>query len=161
MKPLSGLTPAWLISLAMVLGTVIVVFIPISISGGEAIKASDWIGFSGNVLASVMTIIAAIIAWFAVQRQIEAQAQTIKRASEEAKAAQQKHDADAKFAASVVLMQTVYATAAVAHHTTRAVVAYNTNPLAAGTRRNWCWWRADDEVGELEDKLTDIDGGDS
>jgi hypothetical protein len=36
----------WLISLALVLGTAIVVMIPASISNGDAIKPSDWIGFA-------------------------------------------------------------------------------------------------------------------
>ena len=67
---LSGLSPIWLISLAMVLGTSVVVLLPASIAGGEAIKASDWIGFAGSIASGVMTLIAATIAWFAVQRQI-------------------------------------------------------------------------------------------
>ncbi|MBR1204516.1 MULTISPECIES: hypothetical protein [unclassified Bradyrhizobium] len=80
---LPGLTPAWLISLAMALGCVIVVMIPASIATGDAIKSSDWIGFSGNVVAGAVTVVAAIIAWFAVQRQIEAQEQAQGRAREQ------------------------------------------------------------------------------
>jgi uncharacterized membrane protein len=72
---LPGLSPLWLISLGLVLGSVIVVMIPVSISTGKTIKSSDWIGFAGNVVAGAMTLIAAIIAWFAVQRQIKAQEQ--------------------------------------------------------------------------------------
>jgi hypothetical protein len=71
-KNLPGLSPLWLISLALVLGTAIVVMIPVSISGGDAIKASDWIGFAGSVVSGAMTLIAATIAWFAVKRQIDA-----------------------------------------------------------------------------------------
>jgi hypothetical protein len=66
----SGLAPIWLISVAMVLGTSIVVLLPASIAGGDVIKASDWIGFSGSIASGVMTLIAAAIAWFAVQSQI-------------------------------------------------------------------------------------------
>jgi hypothetical protein len=69
----SGLSPVWLISLAMVLGTAIVVLLPASIAGGDAIKTSDWIGFAGNVVAGAMTIVAALVAWVAVQKQIGAQ----------------------------------------------------------------------------------------
>jgi hypothetical protein len=69
---LPGLSALWLISLALVLGTAIVVLIPASISGGDAIKTSDWIGFAGSVVSGAMTLIAATIAWFAVKRQIEA-----------------------------------------------------------------------------------------
>lgn len=55
------------------LGTAITVMLPASISGGETIKTSDWIGFAGSVVASAITLIAATLAWFAVQRQIDAQ----------------------------------------------------------------------------------------
>lgn len=79
---LSGLSPLWLISLGLALGCVIVVMIPASIATGEAIKSSDWIGFSGSVVAGAMTLVAAVIAWFAVQRQIDAQEQTQTRARE-------------------------------------------------------------------------------
>lgn len=54
--------------------------IPVSIATGETIKSSDWIGFAGNVVAGAMTLIAAIIAWFAVKRQIDAQEQAEIRA---------------------------------------------------------------------------------
>ena len=69
---LPGLSPLWLMSLALVLGTMIVVLIPVSISGGDVIKANDWIGFAGSVVSGVMTLLAATIAWFAVKRQIDA-----------------------------------------------------------------------------------------
>jgi hypothetical protein len=70
---LPGLSPLWLISLGLVLGCMIVVMIPASIATGEAIKSSDWIGFAGNVVAGAMTLIAAAVAWFAVQKQITIQ----------------------------------------------------------------------------------------
>jgi hypothetical protein len=110
---LPGLSALWLISLAMVLGAAIIVMIPISISGGDAIKVSDWIGFAGNVVAGVMTIIAAFIAWLAVQQQIGAQQRTsdqilIREAQE-----RERQCAEAKHAAVIVLAQTVHAAAAV------------------------------------------------
>jgi small-conductance mechanosensitive channel len=110
---LPGLSPLWLISLAMVLGTAILVALPVSIANGEAIKSSDWIGFSGNVVAGVMTLVAAIIAWFAVQRQIQAQEESAGRASERLQQERDKEQAEAKFAAVIVLTQTVHAAAAV------------------------------------------------
>jgi hypothetical protein len=70
---LLGLSPLWLISLALVLGTSIVVLLPFAISGGDAIKASDWIGFAGSVVAGSMALVAALVAWFSVQGQIKAQ----------------------------------------------------------------------------------------
>lgn len=80
---LPGLTPAWLISLGLALGCTIVVMIPASIATGDQIKSSDWIGFSGNVVAGAMTLIAAILAWFAVKRQIDAQDQAQRAARQQ------------------------------------------------------------------------------
>jgi hypothetical protein len=70
---LPGLSPLWIISLAMILGVVILTFIPISIATGENIKSSDWIGFAGSIAAGFMTLVAAVVAWFAVQKQISIQ----------------------------------------------------------------------------------------
>lgn len=72
-KNLPGLSPLWLISLSLVLGTVIVVLLPVAIATGDPIKASDWVGFAGSVVGGAMTVIAALVAWFAVQKQISAQ----------------------------------------------------------------------------------------
>jgi hypothetical protein len=73
MKQLPGLSPLWQILLALGLGTSIIAMIPFGIVGGDAIKASDWIGFAGSVVSGAMTLAAAAAAWFAVQRQINAQ----------------------------------------------------------------------------------------
>jgi hypothetical protein len=92
-----------------VLGTFIVVILPISIATGDNIKSSDWIGFSGSVLAGAITLLAAVIAWFAVQRQINAQEDAESRAT--ARLAEQR-DADmsnAKEAAKIVLTHPVHA----------------------------------------------------
>jgi hypothetical protein len=51
---LPGLSALWIISLGMVLGAAIVVMIPVSKSGGGAIKMSDWTGFGGSVVAGTM-----------------------------------------------------------------------------------------------------------
>jgi hypothetical protein len=111
---LSGLSPLWLISLAMVLGTVIVVMIPAAISGGDKIKASDWIGFAGNVLAGVVTIVAAIIAWVAVQQQIREQRKIIIDQIERESEARRAREVEAKEVAIIVLRNPVFALAAVA-----------------------------------------------
>jgi hypothetical protein len=68
---LPGLGPLWLMSLTLALGCFVVVVIPVSIA--TVIKPSDWIGFAGNVVAGAITLFAAILAWFAVQRQIAIQ----------------------------------------------------------------------------------------
>lgn len=79
-------------------------------SGGNP---ADWIGFAGNFGAGIMTIVAAFAAWFAVQRQIAAQdrldQKEIERSAEQLLANQ----SEAKFAAVLVITQTVHAAAAV------------------------------------------------
>jgi hypothetical protein len=42
------------------------------IARGSA-KASDWFGFAGNVVAGLMTLVAALIAWLGLQKQIAGQ----------------------------------------------------------------------------------------
>jgi heme A synthase len=56
--------------------------LPVSITTGDDIKSSDWIGFSGRVLSGVITLLAAILAWFAVQRQIKSRLNAQERAAE-------------------------------------------------------------------------------
>jgi hypothetical protein len=46
---------------------------------------SDWIGLFGSVLGAIMTLIAAAVAWFAVQEQIQAQESDKQLEKEEAK----------------------------------------------------------------------------
>lgn len=118
---LSGLSPLWLMSLAMILGTTIVVLIPFGITGGEGIKSSDWISFAGNVLAGVMTLVAAALAWFAVQHQVRAQETSAERARDEVKRQQEVQQAEAKFAAAIVLTQPVHAAAAVFNVTSQVL----------------------------------------
>jgi hypothetical protein len=110
---LPGLSPLWLISLAMVLGTLIVVMLPVSIATGDNIKSSDWIGFSGSVLSGAITLLAAMIAWFAVQRQISAQEDTEKRAAQRLAEQRAIEMSNAKEAAKIVLTHTIHAAAAV------------------------------------------------
>jgi hypothetical protein len=114
---LPGLSPLWLISLAMVLGTLIVVMLPISIATGDNIKSSDWIGFSGSVLAGAITLLAAVLAWFAVQRQISAQEDAEARATQRLADQRDADMANAKEAAKIVLTHPVHAAAAVTNVT--------------------------------------------
>jgi hypothetical protein len=69
---LPGLSPLWLISLAMVLGVLILMAVPLILSR-EAIHSSDWIGFAGSIFVGGIALLAAIIAWRAVQSQISVQ----------------------------------------------------------------------------------------
>lgn len=48
-------------------------WIPPFLAATKTNNPSDWIGFAGNFAAGIMTIVAAVIAWFAVQGQISAQ----------------------------------------------------------------------------------------
>jgi hypothetical protein len=69
-RNLSGLSPVWLISLAMALGTGIIVLIPAAIAEGEAIKPSSWIGFAGSVLGACLTILGFFLAANNIRRQL-------------------------------------------------------------------------------------------
>jgi hypothetical protein len=121
---LPGLSPLWLIVLAMVLGTFIVVMVPVSIATGDNIKSSDWIGFSGSVIAGAIALLAAVLAWFAVQRQIIAQEDAEKRAA--ARLAEQRDTdmANAKEAAKIVLTHPIHAAAAVMNVTEQYLEAH-------------------------------------
>lgn len=66
---LPGLTPAWLITLATVLGVFITIAVP-AILGSEGIKASDWLGFAGNVLTAGVAAIAVYFGWRGITRQV-------------------------------------------------------------------------------------------
>jgi len=128
---LPGLSPLWLISLALVLGTIIVTAIPGSIATGENIKSSDWIGFAGSVVAGGMTLFAATLAWFAVQRQIKAQDESEERSVKRSAEQRMTDFAEAKYAAKIVLTHTVHAAAAVLNVTSK-YVELSREPEAVG-----------------------------
>lgn len=67
-----GLGIVGLIVLASALALTLSIGVPI-ITASEAVKLSDWLGFAGNVLGSGSALLAATIAWRAVQRQIAVQ----------------------------------------------------------------------------------------
>jgi hypothetical protein len=67
-----GLGAAGLILLAVVLSVLLTVGIPIVVSR-DAVELKDWLGFAGNVLGAGVALLAAAIAWRAVQSQIAAQ----------------------------------------------------------------------------------------
>jgi len=67
-----GLGAMGLIALAAVLACFLAITLPVIRSSPPA-HTSDWLGFAGGVVGGVMTLVAAGIAWFAVQRQISAQ----------------------------------------------------------------------------------------
>jgi hypothetical protein len=131
---LPGLSPLWLLALAIILGVFIVVAIPISITTGDSIKSSDWIGFSGSVAAGAMTLIAAALAWFAVQRQIQAQLEADARAVQRLQQEQINEFENAKYAARIVLAHTVHAAAAVMNITEQYLEASKEPPPRPGDR---------------------------
>ena len=133
---LPGLTPLWLISLALVLGVVIVTFVPMSISGGDTIKGSDWIGFAGSVIAGAMTLMAGIIAWFSVQRQIKAQEQSESRAVQRQNDQRQIELESAKYAAVIVLTQPIHAAAAAMSLTKKYIKAKAEQPDRVGLQEH-------------------------
>jgi hypothetical protein len=66
---LRGLTPIWLLALALVLGAFITVFAPI-VASPDHVRLSDWFGFAGSFAGAMVTLAAAAWAWRAVQGQI-------------------------------------------------------------------------------------------
>ena len=83
---LPGLTPIAILVLFTALAFLLTGGIPILLAP-DPVKVSDWLGFSGAVVGALVALGAAIIAWRAVQRQIEAQ-----RAIAERQAAIQSYD---------------------------------------------------------------------
>lgn len=72
MKLDQGLGTIGLLALATVLATLLSIGIPV-IAASEPIKIADWLGFAGGFAGAMVTLIAAGIAWNAVQKQIEVQ----------------------------------------------------------------------------------------
>jgi hypothetical protein len=118
---LPGLSPLWLIGLALALGITVDVLIPVSVA--QTIRFSDWIGFAGNLAAGAVALFAAILAWFSVQRQIKANEAATERAFARQEEQQTLKMAGAKFAATVVLTHPIHAAAAAANVTKRYLEA--------------------------------------
>jgi hypothetical protein len=66
---LPGLSPLWLISLAMTLGVFLSVAVPLIVSV-NTINATAWIGFSGSLIGGVVAILALLVATRNVRRQM-------------------------------------------------------------------------------------------
>jgi hypothetical protein len=67
-----GLGAIGLIALAVVLAVLVTVFAPMA-AAKTTLDLKDWLGFAGNMLAAIVTVIAAYVAWRAVQTQIGAE----------------------------------------------------------------------------------------
>ena len=65
-----GLSPIWLIGLALVLGTTITVLVPVTFSGGDRLTPASWMGFVGSVLGGSITVLGLFIATRNVNRQL-------------------------------------------------------------------------------------------
>jgi hypothetical protein len=71
-----GLGTVGLMALAIVLTFVISAGLPL-ITTAEPVKVSDWLGFAGNIVGAGGTLMAAFIAWSAVQQQISEQRRAV------------------------------------------------------------------------------------
>jgi hypothetical protein len=80
----------------------------------EEAHLSDWLGFAGGAVGGAMTLIAAVMAWFAVQRQIDEQ-----------KRDRRTREQEAKTAANLILAQTLHAAAALASANKRVLDGIN------------------------------------
>jgi hypothetical protein len=67
-----GLGALGLLSLTAALALLLTIGIPITVSK-DRVELKDWLGFAGNVVGAFVTLLAAVIAWYAVQRQIGVQ----------------------------------------------------------------------------------------
>jgi hypothetical protein len=129
---LPGLSPLWLIGLALILGIVTVALLPVSIAGGDTVKGSDWIGFAGSVIAGAMTFVAGVIAWFSVQVQIKAQEEAFERSIQRQEHRRAMDMANAKEAARLVLAQPIHAAAAAMNVTKRYIETAAGEPDVVG-----------------------------
>ena len=66
---LPGLSPLWLISLAMALGVFLSVAIPLIVSV-NTINSTAWIGFCGSILGGAIALIAVVVTTRNVRRQL-------------------------------------------------------------------------------------------
>jgi hypothetical protein len=66
---LSGLSPLWLISLALILGVLLLIAIPLIVSV-NTINSTAWIGFSGSAIGGAVAIAAVVVATLNVRRQL-------------------------------------------------------------------------------------------
>ena len=71
-KNLPGLTPIAILGLATILVGLISIGMPFTFPA-EPLKLTDWLGFAGNLISAMITLGAAVAAWFAVQSQLVAQ----------------------------------------------------------------------------------------
>jgi hypothetical protein len=62
------------LALFTVLAVLLSVGLPV-INSEASLKASDWLGFAGNIISAVLAAVAATVAWIAAQRQIRRAAQ--------------------------------------------------------------------------------------
>lgn len=75
-----GLGAIGALSLTAALAVLLTAGIPILLAG-DPLKVSDWLGFAGSFAGAMVALIAAVIAWRAVQRQIETQMRIADRQS--------------------------------------------------------------------------------
>lgn len=64
-----GLGSLGVLALFTLLAVLLGVSLPV-IKSDAPLKASDWLGFAGNIIAAVFAAVAAVVAWVAAQRQI-------------------------------------------------------------------------------------------
>lgn len=76
MKFDQGLGALGLLCFALALTLLLTIGIPISVFGGVG-ELDDWLGFAGNIVGAAMTVVAAFVAWRAVQPQVSAQREAV------------------------------------------------------------------------------------
>jgi hypothetical protein len=69
-----GIGAVGLLALATALAVLLTAGIPVALAP-DPVKVSDWLGFGGSLAGALVALIAAAVAWRAVQKQITAQAE--------------------------------------------------------------------------------------
>jgi hypothetical protein len=115
------------------------------LSAVEKGNPADWVGFAGNFGAGIMTLIAAIIAWFAVQAQIGAQRDIEAQKAAEEEGRRHQRQQEAKTIAIVAITQCVHAASGAMFAVRNAIKAVS---VADQQRWDTATTRAIEQVGQ-------------
>jgi hypothetical protein len=103
--------------------------IPFRAAIEKSSNPADWIGFGGNFAAGIMTLVGAVIAWVAIQRQIQAQEIAVREAEERRQSERLETQAEAKESAVAALSDPIEAAGNLLYCIQRAKVAIDPDEI--------------------------------
>jgi hypothetical protein len=103
--------------------------VPFSEAISKSANPADWIGFVGNFGAGIMTLVGAVIAWMAIQRQIQAQETALREAEDRRNSERLQVQIEARQSAVDALVEPVEAAAALVYSLRRAEAATETDEI--------------------------------